>query len=586
MKLMKTKGTGMLVIALTILSMSLWAQGNDGGKTGKKYVIDIIPAQSEVAVGETVQFQAVVHDRNGAPADAEVAWSVLNKRVGEIDEAGLFTAIGPGHTLMMARSEKAVGRAEVIVRGDAQVIPAQRRGLKVVIRPAGARMEVAETEQFTAALTDSAGNVLPAEFDWGVDGDFGSIDDTGLLEALEPGRGFVYASAGDISGRAHVVVMKDSNNGAGQGVRKTGTKMILVPKDTLVLVDNVVQFQAFLQDTLGNRTEVYPEWSLVGRSVGTIDESGLFTAESAGNGVIKALLERYTATARVRVASAEDTANANQIEFKMKKRDGDQVGNLKRIDESDVFKITGMPFPLNLLNGTEVTLPAGSLDENITINVSIPSLAELKADSTVSLPEAILNGVSFDVYVNGEKVSPYVFDEPVQLVIPYKQQLMEDLGLTLDDLWVFFYTDEAGFDSSGVFNVYVDTTDNKIIVEVTHFSEIVVGDKKLAGTTGMTASTLSPVRCALYDNYPNPFNPQTTIRFAVNGQGMQHLTLRVVNVLGEEVRMLADRAFAPGLYTIQWNGSDNRGQQMGSGVYLIRLEGLQINQTKRMLLLR
>lgn len=572
------------VVLMSFSSSLLLTQGNAQDKSRRKYVIEVLPASVEVEVGETVQFAAQAVDREGSVAEVEIEWSVLNERVGEIDDNGLFTALESGHTNVMARAEHSVGKAEVIVRCDI-VNQNNSNRLKVMIDPNSAVLDVGDTQQFTASLVDSNGTEVPAEFEWGVDGDFGIIDATGLFETVEAGRGFIYATTQGLSGRAHIVVKKDANNGAGQGVRKVGTKLVLVPKDTLVLVENVVQYQAFLQDTLGNQTEVYPEWELVGREVGTIDQSGLFTATTAGNGVIKATLDLYTATARARVATAEDTANANQSDFKMKKRDGTQVGNVKRIDESDVFKISGMPFPLNLLNGAEVTLPSGALDEDVTIDVSIPSLADIKGDSTVTYPEAILNGISFDVYVNGEKISPYVFDEPVQIVIPYKQEWLEDYGLSIDDLWVFFYTDSAGYEDDGLFNIYVDTTDNKIIVEVSHFSEIVVGDKSLSGTTRVN-SFVSPKAYALYANYPNPFNPDTRIHFQVGGQKIQHLSLKIYNLLGQQIRVLADQEFAPGIHQLKWDGLDYLGQSVSSGVYIYRLEGKNVNLCRRMVLMR
>ncbi|MBN2105714.1 Ig-like domain-containing protein [bacterium] len=571
-------------LSVLLFSFSVWAQGDTQGRSKKQYEIEIIPAQVEVDAEETVQFTAQALNREGAAAEVEIEWSVLNKRVGEIDENGLFTAIAGGHTHVIARAGRSVGKAEVIVRRDSVQNQNLRQGLRVVISPNSAIMDAGETCQFSASLVDSSGETLEAAFDWGVDGDFGIVDETGLFEALEAGRGFVYATTGDISGRAHVVVMNENGNHGAMNSAKRGTKMVLVPNDTIVLIENVVQFQAFLEDTLGNQSEVYPEWEMVGRDVGSIDESGLFTASTAGNGVVKASLERYTATARVRVATTEDTANAKNVEFKMKKRDGEQIGNMKRIKETDVFKISGMPFPLNLLNGAEVTLPAGALEQDITIDVSIPSIAGVK-DTTVSLPEAILNGISFDVYVDGELVSPFVFDEPVQLVIPYKQEMMNDMGLTLDDLWVFFYTDKDGYDSDGLFNIYVDTTENKIIVEVSHFSEIVIGDKKLAGTTGVE-SQVTPDDYALYANYPNPFNPVTSIRFYVSGTQMQHLTLTVYNLLGQKIRVLTDREFAPGFHQLKWDGTNQHGQSMSSGVYLYQLEGQNLNLCRQMVLIR
>jgi hypothetical protein len=574
---------GMAIMLMVLSGSTLQAQGGGQDRSRKQYIIDVTPMLVELQVGETVQFTAQAKDRSGSVAEVEIEWSVLNQRVGEIDENGLFTAITPGHTIVVARAERSVGRAEVIVRCESPSVPDPNR-LKVFIRPRSATLEVGEMQQFSATLVDPNGEELPAEFEWGVDGDFVAIDRTGLLEALEPGRGFIYATTRGISGRAHVVVKRDIQNGAGPGVRKRGTKLVISPRDILVLVGNVVEYEAFLVDTAGNRTEVYPEWEIVGREVGFIDESGLFTAETPGNGVIKATLEHYTATARARVATTEDPANHHQVEFKMKRRDGDQVGQLQRISETDVLRISGLPFPLNLLNGAEISLPAGSLEENISIDVTIPSLAEM-ADSTVTLPEAVLNGIAFHVYVDGELVSPYVFDEPVQVVIPYKQELMEDMGLTLDDLWVFFYSDTAGYEADGLYNIIIDTTDHKIIVEASHFSEIVIADKKLSGVTSVTSSN-TPAEYNLFGNYPNPFNPETTICFSVGGRQIQHVSLKIYNLLGQEIRVLAEGEFIPGHHELRWDGRDHLGHPMGSGVYLYRLEGEQFNLTGRMVLLK
>jgi hypothetical protein len=575
---------GIAGLFIVLSGVTLLAQGGGQDRNRKQYNIEVIPALAELEIGETLQFNAQAVDRSGSAAEVEIEWSVLNQRIGEIDENGLFTAISPGHTIVVARAERSVGRAEVIVRCESPCVPDPDR-FKVFIRPRSATLEVGEMQQFSATLVDPNGEELPAEFEWGVDGDFAAIDRTGLLEAIEPGRGFIYATTRGISGRAHVVVKRDIQNGAGPGVRKRGTKMLIFPRDTLVLVGNVIEYEAFLVDTLGNRTEVYPEWEIAGREVGFIDESGLFTAETAGNGVIKATLEHYTATARARVATTEDPANANQVEFKMRRRDGGQVGQLQRIAETDVLRISGLPFPLNLLNGAEISLPAGSLAENISIDVTIPSLADIRDDSTVSLPEAVLSGIAFHVYVDGKLVSPYVFDEPVQVVIPYKQNLMEDMGLTLDDLWVFFYSDTAGYNADGLYNIIIDTTEHKIIVEASHFSELVIADKKLSAITSV-ASSNSLSEYNLFGNYPNPFNPETTIRFSVGGRQIRQLSVRIYNLLGQEIRMLAEREFFPGYHELKWDGRDYMGHPAGTGVYLYRLEGEHINLTGRMVLLR
>jgi hypothetical protein len=70
--------------------------------------------------------------------------------------------------------------------------------------------------------------------------------------------------------------------------------------------------------------------------------------------------------------------------------------------------------------------------------------------------------------------------------------------------------------------------------------------------------------------YPNPFNPATTIRFAVQEPAM--VKLHIFNIKGELVRTLAEGEFNRGLYEKRWNGRDNTGRQSASGMYFYRLQ--------------
>ncbi|HXG01688.1 MAG TPA: YCF48-related protein [Bacteroidota bacterium] len=83
----------------------------------------------------------------------------------------------------------------------------------------------------------------------------------------------------------------------------------------------------------------------------------------------------------------------------------------------------------------------------------------------------------------------------------------------------------------------------------------------------------------LEQNYPNPFNPSTTIRFEVTGSGF--LSLKVYNLLGQEVATLVNEQMRPGSYEVQWDASG-----MPSGVYCYRLSSGGFSETKRMVLLR
>ncbi len=73
----------------------------------------------------------------------------------------------------------------------------------------------------------------------------------------------------------------------------------------------------------------------------------------------------------------------------------------------------------------------------------------------------------------------------------------------------------------------------------------------------------------LYQNLPNPFNPETVIPFELADAG--HVRLMIYSTLGQEIRTLVDDVVSVGRHRVRWNGRDERGRQVGSGVYLYRL---------------
>ena len=92
----------------------------------------------------------------------------------------------------------------------------------------------------------------------------------------------------------------------------------------------------------------------------------------------------------------------------------------------------------------------------------------------------------------------------------------------------------------------------------------------------------------LLQNYPNPFNPSTTISFSVAGEeGKQvNVRLKVYDIRGRLVRDLIDSEMEPGFHRVGWDGRDETGNRLGSGVYLYRLEVENIHVTRKMNLLK
>jgi hypothetical protein len=95
-----------------------------------------------------------------------------------------------------------------------------------------------------------------------------------------------------------------------------------------------------------------------------------------------------------------------------------------------------------------------------------------------------------------------------------------------------------------------------------------------------------PEAYALHENYPNPFNPETTIKYQLPEAGQ--VRLEVYNMLGQVVKTLVDNQFQnAGRYTLQWDATNNSGQPLSSGVYFYRvLAGGEFQSHKKMLLLK
>jgi len=89
---------------------------------------------------------------------------------------------------------------------------------------------------------------------------------------------------------------------------------------------------------------------------------------------------------------------------------------------------------------------------------------------------------------------------------------------------------------------------------------------------------------SLGQNYPNPFNPTTTIEFVLARSGQ--VKIEIFNILGEKVRILVDRHFKTGRYLKHWDGKNDSGKEVSSGVYLCRFQTKDFSETKKMILLR
>jgi hypothetical protein len=102
--------------------------------------------------------------------------------------------------------------------------------------------------------------------------------------------------------------------------------------------------------------------------------------------------------------------------------------------------------------------------------------------------------------------------------------------------------------------------------------------------TGSAASLSLPQQFALLQNWPNPFNPETQIRYEL--AEATHVRLRIYDLAGQVVRELVDEQRAAGTHTVRWNGLNATGAEVASGAYFYRLEAGGATFTRKMSLLR
>jgi hypothetical protein len=121
-----------------------------------------------------------------------------------------------------------------------------------------------------------------------------------------------------------------------------------------------------------------------------------------------------------------------------------------------------------------------------------------------------------------------------------------------------------------------DPNDTASLTFTTSNASTVIGEERL------TASSFK-----LYNNYPNPFNPSTTIPYNIPvNMGIHKTHLAVYNLLGQEVRTLVNHEVAPGFHSVVWDGNDNAGKEVCSGIYFYKLRSANYEITKKMILVK
>jgi hypothetical protein len=129
----------------------------------------------------------------------------------------------------------------------------------------------------------------------------------------------------------------------------------------------------------------------------------------------------------------------------------------------------------------------------------------------------------------------------------------------------------------------LDVGSNTLCGITTGFSPFVMGVEKATDISQQISNEI-PSQYKLSQNYPNPFNPSTNINFSL--PRLSNVDIKIYNILGQVVRNLVNEEKPAGEYNITWDGKDNAGKSVASGIYLYKIKTDNFSSSKKMLLMK
>ncbi|WP_346855214.1 T9SS type A sorting domain-containing protein [uncultured Draconibacterium sp.] len=533
-----------------------------------------------------------------------IKWNTEPGSLGKVNKDGVLTAGQPGTGLLIAKYKDLRANVNLTVVGDSKKTDEDNDDdedtdendyPKVKIVPGSIKVEVGDSVELYAFYVDSFDvKIDTMTFLWSVEpitiGEFPDAESSMFKAGDTPGKGLVIAQYGELADTAKIEIYESKrskekkekeehqNNG------NSGKQMTIEPGDMVVYTGaEPIEYTATYKTNGNKHQDADFIWSVSDTSIATIDSLGLLTLKrETGMTLVNVEYSNFGASVELLVVDSTIDMEVNSISIRRVLPNGKEL-KAKNLKEGDSYKIAGLPYPLNLLNGGMIHFPFGCINEDIEIFMIIPEkYSELNDDSTeVEFNMDIVTGVEFSVKPVGSDtiVEPYMFTIPVELKLIYKSDLIDSLGIDPQDLNMFF-ADSSGFVEveDGQIAV-VDTARNRIYASIIHFSTIVVREKSTATSVVETATPEDN----LLHIYPNPFSHSTTIQFRLNEPAETNIS--VYDLLGQKIQVLADGEYTEGLHKIVWNGNDLNGSPATSGMYLCRfIKNGEVSEVKRIIL--
>jgi hypothetical protein len=548
--------------------------------------VEISPADTTVTAGKDVLFTAFVYDSENARIDTAVVWSVdAESNIGTISEGGLFSAETAGSGFVIATLGDIADSAAVTVEAEEPPEPLEEPVIESVnIVELSVEAAVGDTVRLSAVVLDSENAEIDTTVTWEIVSslEIGTIDPEGLFTATAHGNGYILVFVGVIADSVKVTVDAP--------VEQVAASVDVKPDKSTLAAGDSIAFTAEILDENGEGMEGVVSWSVSDSTLGTISESGLFQALAEGELTVNAVFAEISGNVDVTILSEPvDPGDGDEVNNNITVMSELFEGQRTKLGsgiatEGNTFKITEIDNPLHFMNGTIIYFPDGSLNEDITITVKLPKIGKINLSTQdVDFPDSIMAGVSFEVSVNDSVVYPYYFETPLEVTIPYRQALLDKIGITPEQIGMFYLTETGELAEEGITDIVVDEPNELIRGVVAHFSDVVVAKKP--GVLVAVENDI-PNGFSLSANSPNPFNPLTTITYTVPANITDNVSLNIYDIRGALIRTLVNEVGSPGVHSVVWDSIDNNGNAVSSGVYIYRLQAGEIFLSNRMILVR
>ena len=241
-------------------------------------------------------------------------------------------------------------------------------------------------------------------------------------------------------------------------------------------------------------------------------------------------------------------------------------------DGSTEVIFADMSGKLFITDSSGENLPGFPLDFGATIE-STPILVDINNDGVIDVVFGDNNGVLHAVTMEGVEIDPFPIDLASSILVSPTIGFVKDDGnsaILVPNQNGYNYVDyklPIGEIAWGLFKGNERRTGN--------YDDMLSIDKN---------EQIAPFVAKLNGNYPNPFNPETTISFSLGNASK--VDLDIYNIRGQLVRNLLDTEMMAGEHTVVWNGTDSNGAKVGSGVYFYAFRAGEHIETRRMMLLK